>query len=229
MFSSLALVTIGQSPRPDMVAPIVQALGDKGQRLRLVEAGLLDGLDAAQVASAYAPQGDDIPLVTKLRDGQVVKIASSKVEHGLQAVIDRLEADGHEVIVLLCTGRFEGLQTRKALLIQPDVLMPAVIAGLVPGAVIGVVAPAREQLAETPTKWLRAGLQPVCTAASPYALGNDDWRQAAQELRQVADLRLVILDCMGNGEAQRDWLARELDVPVLTPGAIVASALGVLL
>ncbi|MCL7714589.1 AroM family protein [Stenotrophomonas mori] len=229
MISSLALVTIGQTPRPDMVAPIGQALAGKGRSLRLQECGLLDGLDAAEVAARYAPGAGGIPLVTKLRDGRVVAICSEKVETGLQALIDRLESDGIEAILLLCTGRFDRLRTRRALLVQPDVLFPAVVAGLMPGAAIGVVAPASEQLPETPTKWRRAGLKPVCTVASPYTPGCGGWQHAVEELRRAAEVRLVVLDCMGYDEAQRAWLARALELPVLTSGSVVTSVLDALL
>src|SRR3989442_131023 len=66
--SVVGLVTIGQSPRSDVV-PEMAALIGPGIEVR--EAGALDGLKRSEI-EPLAPTGDDEILVTRPQDGSAV-------------------------------------------------------------------------------------------------------------------------------------------------------------
>ena len=57
---TIGLVTIGQSPRPDIRTAYAAILGPA---IRIIEAGALDGLERADV-HRLQPGDDDTPLVT---------------------------------------------------------------------------------------------------------------------------------------------------------------------
>ena len=64
----IGLITVGQSPRSDVVPDMAAILGADAD---IVEAGALDGLDRGEIAR-LAPQGDDEIIVTRMRDGSPV-------------------------------------------------------------------------------------------------------------------------------------------------------------
>ncbi len=127
MTASFATLTLGQAPRSDIM-PLLSAYLP-AERVRHV--GLLDGLDAGQIAERYAPQQGDKLLVSRLLDGTQVTLCAARVESGLQQKIRELEAAGCQVILLLCTGEFGELQAEQALLLEPDRIIPPLISAIV--------------------------------------------------------------------------------------------------
>ena len=111
----IGLVTIGQSPRVDVVPEMAAVMGP-GVEVR--EAGALDGLSGAEIA-ALAPTGDDEILVTRLADGTSVFLGKQKIVGHVEARIAALEREGVTVTALLCTGAFPPLRATRAL-IQPS-------------------------------------------------------------------------------------------------------------
>lgn len=71
----LGVVALGQSPRPDLVAPFRALLGPDAA---IAEAGALDGLAPAAIAD-LAPRPDETPLITRLAGGQAVLIAEERI------------------------------------------------------------------------------------------------------------------------------------------------------
>lgn len=127
MTKPLVTLTIGQSPRSDILPLLRQHLPDA----LTDHAGLLDGLSAAEIAARFAPAAGDRVLVSRLQSGEQVRLAASKVEQGLQRKISALEQAGYATILLLCTGEFSRLRTQRALLLEPDRLIPPLICAMV--------------------------------------------------------------------------------------------------
>ena len=65
MATRVGMITIGQSPRPDVVPEVVALVG---RPMTVVEAGALDGLSLAEVRR-LAPGPMDDTLVTRMQDG----------------------------------------------------------------------------------------------------------------------------------------------------------------
>src|SRR5215211_5590228 len=100
----IGAITIGQSPRVDVVPEMLEILGSS---VELIEGGALDGLSAHEVAK-LAPRNGDYVLVTRLRDGSSVQIAEHHILPRMQEQVDRAVAEGADVVALLCTGEFPG-------------------------------------------------------------------------------------------------------------------------
>ena len=96
----VGLITIGQSPRVDVVPDMAKVIGP-GVEIR--EAGALDGLDRAQI-DALAPGAGDEILVTRLCDGSPVFVAKRHVTARVQAKVTELERGGATLTALLCAG-----------------------------------------------------------------------------------------------------------------------------
>ncbi|MFF1592926.1 AroM family protein [Streptomyces sp. NPDC058286] len=222
----LTFLTIGQAPRRDLSEPIEAQL-PPGVRVRHV--GVLDGLTRPGIEERFGPVEGGGTLLSRLADGGTVTLDAEAVGAALQGCVDRAEGEGADVIVLLCTGEFSGLRTRRARLIEPDALVTGYVATVLRGSRIGVVVPLAEQVAAAREKWQPVGPQPAFATASPYACDHTALRAAART-HLAAGAQALMLDCMGYGTRHRQALRDAgIAVPVLTPGAVVGAALGPLL
>ena len=109
--ATLGTLTIGQAPRPDVVPSIDRHVPAS---VRQVHRGVLDGLSHAEIAARYRPESGEPALVTRLHDGTVVELSRARMQDGVQHALAALEAEGCDVILLLCTGTFDGLGCDRA-------------------------------------------------------------------------------------------------------------------
>src|SRR6516162_2556701 len=107
----LGTLTIAQAPRPD-VTPILDRYVPTS--VKRIHRGLLDDLSRDEIARAYAAKAGEAVLVTRLSDGSSVQLSAQKVHSALQGRLDALEADGCNIVLLLCTGAFGGLSLQVA-------------------------------------------------------------------------------------------------------------------
>jgi len=219
MLTTVRFVTIGQTPRTDMVPDLVALLPGG---TRVLEAGALDGLDAPGIA-AMAPASGEARLVTRLADGSQAVVGKAKMHARLQRLLDGLGPDPSTATVLVCTGEFPGLRGPGVFLDAQHLVdhgVAAICAGM---ATIGLLLPAAEQAGEFhwkpgPGQELRA------TWASPYA--GDRFDEAAREL---SGCDVIVMHCMGFTEDQRRRVAAGSGRPVLLARRFVSAAVAQLL
>jgi protein AroM len=215
---TLATLTIGQAPRAD-VAPILRKHLPGG--VALIERGLLDGLSHDEIRSRYGREDGKPVLLTRLADGRSVQLSSRKVRDGIQAKLATLEADGCDVILLLCTGQFHGLRCEHAWLLEPDRVIAPAVAGLVGDRQLGVIVPLPSQIHSESGKWAALSRKPIFASASPYDDPPEVLRAAAQSLER-SGAQALLLDCIGFTEDHRRALAGVTKIPVVLSNAIVA-------
>lgn len=215
-------VTIGQAPRPD-VSPIIEASLPAGTTC--LHTGLLDGLTHASVDERYAARHERRFLVTRLLDGTEVRLDAEQVEEGLRDQLRGLEESGCDIIVLLSTGAFHGLRCERAFLVQPDLVIPPVVAGLLGSRTLGVIVPDERQVAAEGGKWLALGQRPRFASSSPYTRDLHALETAARRLHNEG-AAMIMLDSIGFTAAHRTAAAAAAGVPVLLSNAIVASVTG---
>src|SRR3984885_15845327 len=108
----VGVVTIGQSPRTDVMPDIA---GPLPPGTRVIERGALDHIDPAELASLVPACGEDL-LVTRLRDGTEVTLAEARLTPLLQDAIDDVTGRGAAVVAGLCTGSLAGGRCPRPLL-----------------------------------------------------------------------------------------------------------------
>jgi len=208
-----AFITIGQSPRPDIMSEM-RPWWD-GLSLDIDEHGVLDGLTPAEI-ERLAPGDDDVPLVSRLHDGTEVLLGAHSVHHRVEEIVRKL--DGIDVVVLLCTGQFHGLTSRGILVAAGPVVDHGLAAIAESAPSIGVLLPNEGQKASFRCE--PAGNRRfLLSHASPYS--GDRWETAARELEE-ADL--IVMHCMGYTEPMRLKLAEKTGRPVLLARRMVAAA-----
>jgi protein AroM len=221
---TLGTLTIGQAPRLDVV-PIIDR--HVPSAVRRVHRGVLDGLSHAEIAARYRPEPGEPALVTRLQDGATVELSRRRMRDGVQRALAALEAEGCDVILLLCTGTFDGLVCDKAWLVEPDHIIPGMVAGLIEHRQLGIVVPIAGQIESEAGKWCALARPPIFAVASPYTASPDAVGEAGVALKSRG-AEAILLDCIGFTERHRAALAG-LELPVILSNAVAAKAVGELL
>ncbi|WP_461213143.1 AroM family protein [Lacticaseibacillus sp. GG6-2] len=220
----LTMITIGQAPRQD-VGPIIEKY--LGARVTLVQSGALDGLDEDEIKTRFAPDGDEATpylLTSRLTNGQDAVMTRAKLEPVLQNRIDKAEADGSQLILLLCTGEFPNLTTTTSRLVEPDRVLPTLIKLIIGDKRLGVVVPLPEQAETTRGKFTHVGIDPTFVSVSPYTGTHAEFVTAGAKLRQLP-VDYILMDCMGFDEQMRAVIAAEAGKPVILSNALMAKIL----
>lgn len=211
----VGFVTIGQSPRMDVVPEIKPLLGD----VEIYECGALDGLTIKEI-QGLAPGKQDYVLVTRLRDGTQVKLSRNKIVKRLQECVDRLEKEV-DVIGVLCTGEFPGLKSKK-LLVEPSLLSLKTVESLSVSK-LGVIVPDPRQVELTRKKW---GGGVDVESVSPYTGNEGELKKAAEALKHCD---VIVLDCIGYNINAKKIVRKITGKPVILPRTLMARIMGELL
>jgi protein AroM len=216
----VAFVTIGQSPRGDVLPDI---LAETRTRLDVTERGALDGLDDAAIAD-LAPRFGEERLVSRLRDGREVLLGKPAINRHLHTILAELDEGGFDLLVLLCTGQFTRFHLRTPF-IEPQHTVDHFVQGLSYGAErIGILLPNAGQIDEFHGI---PGVETKAASASPYRAGNEAaLHEAGTEL---ADTDIIVMHCIGYSEAMRQQVKQASNKPVLLSRRLVAHAIDLVL
>ncbi|WP_408008460.1 AroM family protein [Pseudalkalibacillus sp. A8] len=211
MGEKIGLITIGQSPRIDLT-PEMQVL--LGPAICFVEAGALDNLSEVEIAK-LAPEKDEITYISRLRNGQSVKLSKSKLLPYLQQKISKVEEEASSSIVV-CTGSFPTLAHSKPLLF-PDQILKHVGKSVLGNGTLGLLVPLEEQKKQMVDKW--GNIPVVVESVSPYE--ESDFEGPARKLKDKG-ATIIILDCMGYNEAHKQMVKFVTGLPTILSRSIVA-------
>ena len=219
----IGIVTIGQSPRRDIVPEMRKVLGEG---VEILERGALDGYTLEEVKRLKGRPGEGI-LVTRMRDGTEVKVSHGHVVPLIQRCIEELEEEGVELTLVLCTGRFPAFKSKR-LVVYPSEILRGAVRGALRRGKLGVVLPSKEQL-----KRVRLGrvggsrwgeeVEVVYDAASPYG-PDEEVEEMAGRLAE-AGVDLIFLNCMGFGSRHKEIVKERTGKPVIQANALVARVL----
>jgi protein AroM len=216
----VAFVTIGQSPRSDVLPEI---LAETRTTLDVTERGALDHLDDAAIAD-LAPRPGEECLVSRLRDGREVLLGKPAIDRRLHTILAELDEAGFDLLVLLCTGQFTRFDLRTPF-IEPQHTVDHFTQGLAYSArQIGILLPNAAQITEF------HGIPGVAThaeAASPYQTDPEPALQQAG--KALADTDLIVMHCIGYTAAMRQTVKQAANRPVLVSRQLVAHAIDLVL
>ena len=211
---TVGAITIGQTPRDDIVGEMAKLLGG----VRIVQAGALDGLTRADIAALAPAPGDDDALITHLQQGGEVLVAKRRIVPRVQACLDRL-AGAADAFAILCAGVFPPFTSARPVLL-PERCLAAVVDAAFDGGRLGVIVPIKEQQASSAARWSRVDPGVVVTVASPY----DELSRlvaAAEELRRAC-ATLVVMECQGFTSAMKQVVRDVTGAPALLPASVLA-------
>ena len=219
MAARMGVVTIGQSPRLDVI-PEIEKLVSKD--IEIVEKGALDGLILEEVKK-LSPKGDDEVLITRMRDGTEVTVGRSSILPRLQEKISELDDEEVELITLLCAGEFSGIRSGRPLLL-PDKLLSGVLSSLVIKGKLGLMVPSQRQARYLTKAFQALSFEVIVFGVSPYKDDIGAIAEAASQLKE-AGTDLIVMDCFGYNLEMKDRVREVTGKPVILVRSLLAGVL----
>jgi protein AroM len=207
MTQMIGSITVGQSPRDDIMPAMRETMG---HGVRVLERGALDGLSLDEIRS-LSPREGMSPLCTRLVDGTEV-------------VVDELNRAGVALIILLCTGQFPGFRSNSLVLQAQRIVDRCVEAVICEHNTMGLVVPLAEQVEQIKRNLSHITSKIIGVSASPYE-SPDAVPKAAAFLREK-DVDLVVMHCMGFTNGHRGVMREVTGKPVILANSIVARTIG---
>jgi protein AroM len=219
----VGMVTIGQSPRVDVVPEMKEILGPE---IEILEAGALDGLTLEEVKK-FSPKKGDYVLCTRMTDGSEVVIGKRFVLPRVQQCLDHLTEKGAQVLLLLCTGEFPQFSSQRLLIESQKIMDHFILALDGENKRIGVLTPLADQIGQSREKYSLLKGKVIIKAASPY-VAEDEVSLAAKELKKE-DLQVIMMHCIGYTQAMKKKMMEITGKPAVLARSLVARALKELL
>jgi len=220
----VGIVTIGQSPREDVVPEIKELAGVE---VKTLECGVLDGLSLSEIEK-LAPAKGEYMLMARLKDGAQVSLARSKIIDKMQRCVDSLVEQGADFILILCVGGWPKFKSEK-LVVTPSESFCGFIFGLVgEGDMLGVIVPSEDQIDDFKQKWFKKGLELNLAAASAYGpAAKDETIYAAEKLKE-SGVNLIAMDCPGYTMEAKRIVQQITGKPAILVRSVVAAIIKVL-
>ncbi|MFP2507954.1 AroM family protein [Enterobacteriaceae bacterium RIT711] len=217
MKQTLAILTIGVVP----VSEILPLLTDHISEEQIKTFSLLGNLSYDEVMEEFSPSHDEEQLLTLLTGNVLAYVGKQKVERALQSVIEVLDNQGFDVILLMSTHRLANLSVRKGILLEPERIIPPLVASIVDGHQVGIILPVPEMMKYQNKKWELLPIEPLYELANPVHGTEQDLIDAGKKLVE-SGADVLVLDCLGFHQKHRDLLQKSLDVPVLLSNVLIA-------
>lgn len=217
----IGLITIGQSPRDDIVPQMIEQMG---MPVDVMEQGAIDGLTYDE-ACQLQPRNGEPWVVSRMRDGAEVRLAKHELDPRMQRCVEELEGRGASFIVPLCASDWSSLRASGGF-INPGVALPAIVQAMIrPGGTLGVVSPTKEQAEIAKTRYKDAGFPVISTYAQPYASADEQREQCERAARELKDsgVDLIYMGCMGHTVEMRETIRKGSGKPTITANGLIAS------
>lgn len=224
MKKKLGVITIGQSPRTDVISEMTPYLGEN---VEIVQAGALDGLTYEEILE-FKPKEDDYVLVSKLKDGRSVKFSERYILSRLQDCIDKLESKGIELILFICTGVFPDIFVSSKPILYPQKILHGVVPNLLGKGKLAVITPDNEQIIQTQEKWGEAGTEVIVMSSSPYSI-EDELPYTIAQLKKEKDIDIIVMDCIGYDQDMKKRVFEGVGKPVILARTMIARLVGEIL
>ncbi|NIM89747.1 MAG: hypothetical protein GTO17_02235 [Candidatus Aminicenantes bacterium] len=218
MLTKIGAVTIGQSPRDDILPDLKKLMGVE---IVIEEIGVLDNLEKEEIRKLSPRRSEDI-LMTRLRNKESVALDYGWVVKGIRKCLADLRAEGVETIALLCTCHFSELEDERGL-IQVSKLMEEKVKEMIKKGCLGVLIPSVEQILQSEKRWQRPGVKVIVASASPY--GQRDEIISASNALAKQQVDLIVLDCIGYDLSVYRRIGQIVSVPVILPLELLAQNL----
>ncbi|WP_435929250.1 AroM family protein [Dryocola sp. BD613] len=217
MKPTLAILTIGVVP----VSEILPLLIDHISADQIKHVTLLGNMSREEAIAEFGAEEGEEEMLTLLADRTLAYVGKQKVELALQGVIELLDKQDYDVILLMSTERFTRLAARNSILLEPERIIPPLVASIVDGHQVGIILPVPDLLKSQHRKWQQLQNPPLYEMANPVHETEESLLNAGRKLL-AAGADVLVLDSLGYHQKHRDLLQKALDVPVLLSNVLIA-------
>lgn len=218
---TIAVITIGQAPRPDITQDLKGLLPAE---FRMMEYGALDGLDREQAEARFGYRGSGELLITRLGGvGRALKVDGEAIMRQLQTCIHRAEADGAHAALIACTGVFPKYEHSIPLFLPGEAQRRHTLS-LAGNQLIGVVIPKEDQKVQITQWWQNSGADNILFGISdPYEEPENIFRTALR--LKEAGAKVLCLDCFGYTTDQQKMVETQTGLPTVLPRSVLINDL----
>ncbi len=221
--TKLGTITIGQSPRIDLVPELKKLIARSiDTRFEIMERGALDDLNLLEIKRLKPSGGEEI-LVTRMSNGTEVTVGKKSIIPRMQDRISELNAENVDLVTLLCSGTFPEFES-KAPLVNPGKLVSGMLSSISIQGKLGVFLPSEDQINQVTRELKDLGFQTVCVGASPYSKNQGVIRKAAQIIKERS-VDLVLMHCFGYSVEMKKVVEETTEKPVILVRSLLAQAL----
>jgi len=211
---TLALISIGQSPRTDDIAAVLS------EQFDVTEYGLLDGCTLEDAEARFGPVGGEPILRPRMRTGRPAVIAQRYIDDMMRDAV-RIADEAHsDLIVPFCISAFPDYESR-ALFVKPFDVCRSFLYAVAKGSRVGIVMPDKRMELTLPEEFPALDFRPF--SVSPHMPD----KQMEEELRGM-DFRGIdqfFLNCASFDRADKAVFRRVADKPVVLARSVLEKAL----
>lgn len=211
----IGVITIGQTPRPDVEQLVDEVLGDN---YTAVIRGALDDLKIEDIPEF---RDDEYILMTGMRDAEgnkkSVRVTREFLTPLIQAHLHEIE-DEVDVAMVWCAGRFPEFESR-IYMIRPCEVLEGVAKAILKRGRLGVIYPSTAQLIWTDPEWSQEGMY-VYGDSPRRGQGREKELELLGERLKEQNLDLILLNCTGFGYDMKKLLRKITGKPVIQANAL---------
>lgn len=215
----IMFVTVGQSPRNDLIEEMMQNLDVPVESL---EIGALDNLSDAEI-EAFVVKDLETSIVTRLGDGSNIVLSKSAISERMAKIVAEFRPGEYDLVAILSTGLFRDFESNCPTVNSQRAIESAIISLAAQGSTVGIIMPLERQLEEFDIPAL-VDYKIVASHAR-----DNDRDQLARALIDLAETDIIVLNSVAYTEADRAVVARASGKPVILARRIVSSAIRLLL
>lgn len=174
--ATMAILTIGVVP----LAGVLPLLTEHIREEQIAHISLLGEMTPDEVMAEYAVGDGEKGLLTLLSNNQLVMVSRQKIERDVRSAIAMLDRQHYDVILLLSSEQLTGFTTHHAILLEPQRIIPPLVASIVDGHQVGVIVPVEEIMPMQRQKWLSLEKSPYYALANPFTGSDSELLTAAK-------------------------------------------------
>jgi len=210
MKATVAILSIGAVP----VDEITTVLTDHVIKEKITHISLLGNMSREDVSKEFAPDTGEEQHLVLLSDNQFVAVGCNKVSLAMQNLVTLLDKLSYEIILLMNTIPLSRLNTHSAILLEPDRIIPPLVASIVGHHQMGIILPFPELIKYQQNKWHLLEKRPLYEVANPIDDSDEELLCAGQQLVERG-ATVIVLDYLVFMPRHQQLLEQQFDIPVL--------------
>ena len=216
MKPTVAILSIGMVPVDEIRTVLTEHVADE----QITHISLLGNMSCEDVSLEFAPDIGEEQHHALLSDNQLVNVGSNKISLAMQNLVSLLDKLAYEVILVMNTMPLNGLKARSAILLEPDRLLPPLVASIVESHQMGVILPFPELIKYQQNKWCLLEKIPLYEVANPASDSEEKLLYtAAQLIKRGATV--IMLDDLVFMQRHQQLIEQEFDIPVIISNMLV--------
>ncbi len=218
MKPTVAILSIGMVPVDEIRTILTEHLEDEA----ITHISLLGDMSREDVSLEFAPDIiDEEQHLVRMSDNQLVSVSCNKVSAAMQNLVLLLDKLNYEVILLMNTMPLGGLKVKNAILLEPDRILPPLVASIVKNHQMGMILPFPELIRYQQNKWHLLEKIPLYEVANPVDGSDEELLHAAQQLIERG-ATVIVLDYLVFMHRHQQLLEQHFGIPVLLSNMLVA-------